>query len=71
MRSPRCVIPAAVAIDATVVRMLVVPATMKVLGDRNWWIPRWHDRELSNLGVESEDTGPEPEPESEFEVAGV
>jgi putative drug exporter of the RND superfamily len=31
---------AAVAIDATVVRMLLVPATMELLGDKNWWIPR-------------------------------
>ena len=43
---------AAVAIDATVVRMLLVPATMELLGDRNWWIPRWLDRMLPNLIVE-------------------
>jgi RND superfamily putative drug exporter len=40
---------AAVAIDATVIRMLLVPATMELLGDRNWWIPRWLDRILPNL----------------------
>jgi RND superfamily putative drug exporter len=38
----------AVIVDATVVRMLLVPATMKVLGERNWWAPaplrRFHDR---------------------------
>jgi len=38
----------AVAIDATLVRMLLVPATMTVLGRRNWWAPaplrRWHER---------------------------
>ncbi len=43
---------AAVAIDATVVRMLLVPATMELLGDKNWWIPRWLDRILPNLVVE-------------------
>ena len=43
---------AAVAIDATVIRMLLVPATMELLGDRNWWIPRWLDRVLPNLVVE-------------------
>jgi RND superfamily putative drug exporter len=43
---------AAVAIDATVIRMLLVPATMELLGDRNWWIPRWLDRILPNLVVE-------------------
>lgn len=38
----------AIIIDATLVRMLLVPATMTVLGDRNWWAPpalrRLHDR---------------------------
>ena len=43
---------AAVAIDATVIRMLLVPATMELLGDKNWWIPRWLDRVLPNLVVE-------------------
>ncbi len=43
---------AAVAIDATVIRMLLVPATMELLGDRNWLIPRWLDRILPNLTVE-------------------
>ena len=42
----------AVAIDATIVRMLLVPATMKLLGHKNWWIPRWLDRMLPNLVVE-------------------
>jgi trehalose monomycolate/heme transporter len=31
----------AVALDATVVRMLLVPATMRLLGKLNWWAPRW------------------------------
>ena len=30
---------AAIAIDATIVRALLVPALMKVMGDRNWWLP--------------------------------
>ena len=46
----------AVAIDATIVRMLLVPATMKLLGDKNWWIPRWLDRMLPNLVVEPNDS---------------
>ncbi|MEN8114778.1 MAG: MMPL family transporter, partial [Actinomycetota bacterium] len=58
---------AAVAIDATVVRMLLVPATMKLLGDMNWWIPRRLDRVLPNLVVEPEATASEPE----LELAGV
>ena len=36
----------AVLLDATVVRVLVVPATMVLLGDRNWYLPRWLDRIL-------------------------
>ena len=31
----------AVLIDATVVRMVLVPATMELLGDWNWWLPKW------------------------------
>jgi len=42
----------AVAIDATIVRLILVPATMELLGDRNWWIPRWLDRTLPNVHVE-------------------
>jgi RND superfamily putative drug exporter len=42
----------AVLIDATVVRMLLVPATMELLGDRNWWLPRWLDRLLPDIEVE-------------------
>jgi RND superfamily putative drug exporter len=42
----------AIFLDATVVRMLLVPATMELLGDRNWWLPRWLDRILPNIDVE-------------------
>ena len=42
----------AVLLDATLVRMVVVPATMELLGDRNWWIPKWLDRLLPHLSVE-------------------
>ena len=42
----------AVLLDATVVRMLLVPATMELLGDRNWWIPKWLDRILPTINVE-------------------
>ncbi len=43
---------AAIFVDATVVRMVLVPATMELLGDRNWWLPRWLDRLLPNIRVE-------------------
>ncbi len=42
----------AVLIDATIVRMLLVPATMELLGDRNWWFPRWLDRLLPKIDVD-------------------
>jgi RND superfamily putative drug exporter len=43
---------AAVLIDATIVRMVLVPATMELLGDRNWWLPGWLDRLLPTIDVE-------------------
>jgi RND superfamily putative drug exporter len=39
----------AVAVDATVVRALLVPATMALLGHVNWWIPHWLDRRLPGI----------------------
>lgn len=44
----------AVLLDATIVRMLLVPATMELLGDRNWWLPRWLDRLLPSINVEGD-----------------
>jgi RND superfamily putative drug exporter len=43
----------AVLLDATVVRLVLVPATMELLGDRNWRLPRWLDRLLPVVHVES------------------
>jgi RND superfamily putative drug exporter len=42
----------AVLIDATLVRMVLVPATMELLGRANWWMPRWLSRRLPRLAVE-------------------
>ncbi len=42
----------AIFLDATVVRMVLVPAVMQLLGDRNWWIPDWLERRLPRLDVE-------------------
>ena len=39
----------AVLLDATVVRVLLVPATMALLGERNWYLPRWLGRILPNI----------------------
>jgi putative drug exporter of the RND superfamily len=45
----------AVLLDASVVRMVLVPSTMELLGDRNWWLPRWLDRVLPHVHVEATD----------------
>ena len=42
----------AVLVEATVVRMVLVPATMGLLGDANWWLPKWLDRLLPKISVE-------------------
>jgi RND superfamily putative drug exporter len=54
----------AVLIDATVVRIVLVPATMRLLGDWNWWLPGWLDRLLPNLDIEGGTGLPEPEYET-------
>jgi RND superfamily putative drug exporter len=43
----------AVFLDATIVRLVLVPATMELLGDRNWWLPKWLDRVLPKIHVEA------------------
>ena len=43
----------AVFLDATIVRMILVPATMELLGDRNWWFPKWLGRILPRVHIEA------------------
>jgi RND superfamily putative drug exporter len=50
---------AAIFLDATLVRMVLVPAVMQLLGERNWWIPAWLERLLPRLDIEA----PEPAPQ--------
>ena len=63
----------AVLIDATLVRMVLVPATMSLLGRANWWLPGWLDRILPHLDLEGAPPVPEvvPEPEPERELVAV
>jgi RND superfamily putative drug exporter len=42
----------AIFVDATIVRMILVPAVMQLLGSRNWWIPRWLEGVLPRLNFE-------------------
>jgi RND superfamily putative drug exporter len=41
----------AVLLDATLVRMVVAPSTMQLLGKRNWWFPRWLDRIIPSVDI--------------------
>jgi RND superfamily putative drug exporter len=43
---------AAVALDAFVLRTVLVPAVMHLFGRANWWLPRWLDRRLPHLAIE-------------------
>jgi putative drug exporter of the RND superfamily len=43
----------AIFLDATLVRMVLVPAVMQLLGKANWWIPSWLERVLPRLDVEN------------------
>jgi RND superfamily putative drug exporter len=52
----------AVLIDATIVRMVLVPATMSLLGSANWWVPGWLDRMLPVLDFEGGAPEVRPEP---------
>jgi putative drug exporter of the RND superfamily len=42
----------AIAIDATIVRMVLVPAVMQILGERSWWLPRWMERLIPHAVLE-------------------
>lgn len=52
----------AVLIDATVVRIVLVPATMVLLGHANWWLPGWLERILPRMHIEGEGALPAPIP---------
>ena len=50
----------AIALDATLVRLILVPAAMELLGEWNWWLPGWLDRLLPHVGLEDGVPGREP-----------
>jgi RND superfamily putative drug exporter len=56
---------AAIFIDATVVRMLLVPAVMHLLGRANWWMPAWMSRRLPHLHIEGHPSVHLPAPRHE------
>jgi RND superfamily putative drug exporter len=51
----------AVLVDATIVRMVLVPAVLQLMGKANWWIPGWLDKILPHWELEAAE--PEPQPE--------
>ena len=53
----------AIAIDATLVRLVLVPAAMELMGRWNWWLPGWLDRVLPHVGLEG--TAPKSAPAAE------
>jgi len=64
---------AAVVIDATIIRLILVPATMELLGDKNWWMPKWLDRIIPHLDIEGSHTvAPTPTvPQPDCELVSV
>jgi len=52
----------AVLVDATVVRMVLVPAVMQLLGGANWWLPMWMQRPAPRFEVEATPQTPFPRP---------
>ena len=53
---------AAVALDAFILRTVLVPAAMHLFGNANWWLPRWLDRRLPHLAIEPPEATPTPIP---------
>jgi RND superfamily putative drug exporter len=55
---------AGIIFDATVIRALLVPALMKLMGDANWWMPRWMETALrmphAEPAVQAAEAAPEP-----------
>ncbi|MCW2878962.1 MAG: hypothetical protein JWQ95_3062 [Sphaerisporangium sp.] len=62
----------AIAVDATVIRGLLVPATMVLLGRLNWWCPAWLERILPNLSVadHTDEEPARPGPDKELVITG-
>ena len=61
----------AIALDATVVRLILVPTTMEMMGNANWWLPRWLDRILPDMDFESSEATPKhatPQPWRPYDV---
>jgi RND superfamily putative drug exporter len=58
----------AIAIDSTLVRCLLVPAVMVLLGKRAWWLPRWMDRVIPHVSIEGEEYFAKKDAEAKADV---
>ena len=58
----------AIFVDATLVRMVLVPATMELLGEANWWLPKWLDRLLPKFKVEGDHSPPTAGPDGALPI---
>jgi len=58
----------AIFVDATIVRMVLVPATMELLGNANWWLPKWLDRILPQVHIEGKTIDLTP-PDDDTEIS--
>jgi RND superfamily putative drug exporter len=61
----------AVAIDASIVRVVLVPATMELLGDANWWLPRWLQRVVPHVRIDDRSIESVVEPARDDELVGA
>ncbi len=61
---------ASILIDATLVRLVLVPSVMELLGNANWYLPRWLDRIVPTLGVEVDVEPPATSPDDGAPGAG-
>jgi RND superfamily putative drug exporter len=61
----------AIAIDSTLVRCLLVPAVMVLLGKRAWWLPRWLERTLPHISIEGEEYFAERDAEAAAQPAAA
>jgi uncharacterized membrane protein YdfJ with MMPL/SSD domain len=52
----------AIALDATLIRLILVPAAMKLMGEWNWWMPGWLERIIPDLSFEAGEPEAEPAP---------
>ena len=57
----------AVLLDVTLIRMVLVPAAMSLLGHRAWWLPAWLDRILPTIDLEGGDPHADREVEEELD----